>query len=79
MKFVSKYRKLKIGIDGEMIEFNNFDYETTKKKEIAAIQGSKLYGVAIFQGVEQSDNGESEEQQSEAWYFPRFVLYGGEL
>lgn len=55
MRFVSKYRRLKIGMNGEMIEFNNFDYETANKKEIAAIQGSKLYGVAIFEGQKEEE------------------------
>lgn len=63
MKFVTKYNKLKVGINGELIEFNNFEYKTTKKKEIEAIKNSKIFGVAIFEAEEEQkpDNVDVEE------------------
>jgi hypothetical protein len=64
MKFLSKYRNHKLIVEptrmivqdgmaysqpGKMIEFHDFSYETTDKKEISFLRGHKLFGSTVFE------------------------------
>lgn len=53
-------------VQGEHIRFNNHEYETSDKKEIAFIKGHRLFGSQITVVEEPKDDDELEALKKEA-------------